>query len=74
MISDDLFTRLGRFLEKHADTGISFGIRMAGHGDYIASAEWGREAEDSPMVAAAAYGLGGDVQGALSSMLDDAKA
>lgn len=39
---------------------------------YMAAMEWGEEAPDSPMYAAAAYGGGDNASEAISSMLMDA--
>lgn len=72
----DLWERLGLFLVTHGEdrVAITVGQSEARPGEYTAMATWGREADDSPMVGAAAHGLGHTVEGALSSLLDDANA
>lgn len=49
----------------HAERGM-------GAVEYAAASEWGREAPDSPMAAAAAYGIGDTLAEALEVLLDQA--
>lgn len=76
--------RLGQLLVKRAASGyVMFGVteratgadvgREAGAPTWIASCEFGREAEDSPMVAGANYGTGNTSAEAIDALLDEAR-
>lgn len=68
--------RLGRYLaavakgladeEGHLHIG-----KRTGTNEWVVGMEWGKEAEDSPMAGAAAYGMGETLVDALGGMLDD---
>lgn len=52
--------------------GGSFGIGAKPEGDWSVMAEYGSEADDSPMAGAAVYGMGGSLRAALMPAGDDA--
>lgn len=60
-----------------SEDGGAFGLTYRtgvkpGDAPWMAALEWGREAPDSPMAGAAAYGLGESASEAIDKMLDDA--
>lgn len=67
----DQLARLAAFAQ---DPRFGVALVRAPSGDWSAALEWGREAPDSPMVGAAAYGLGDTVEDALRAALDEAGA
>lgn len=67
------FAKLARFLET-AEAPVSVGLAKKDDGKGALTAiEWGKEAEDSPMVGAALYGTGETVLESLADALKDKK-
>ncbi len=71
-----LIDRLDEFARKHHDADVC--IRHSANDDpevrWSIEIVWGREADDSPMAAAAAYGIADTVKEALTQALDEAGA
>lgn len=55
-----------------AGHGGRFGLSVHDDGVWAAGIEWGKEAEDSPMAGAAAYGIGATAQEAVMAVLREA--
>lgn len=64
------YAKLERFLDT-AQRPVMAGVALKEDGTALASIEWGKEADDSPMVGAALYGTGDDPHTALADALKD---
>lgn len=64
------YAKLERFLDT-AQRPVMAGVALKDDGTALASIEWGKEADDSPMVGAALYGTGDDPHTALADALKD---
>jgi hypothetical protein len=69
---EELLARLDRHLHRASSDGEMHLVIVLGDGGWMVGSEWGREAEDSPMVAAAAYGTGHTLTEAMEQMLGEA--
>jgi hypothetical protein len=62
-------------VQRISEEGGAFSLVCSGGVDaeeFTAAMEWGQEAPDSPMAAAAAYGIGSSAAEAIELMLNDA--
>lgn len=64
--------RLTRFLDGYAGEPVAFSLRVDA-GEASVAIEWGREAPDSPMAGAAAYGSADTTADAVHQALDDTR-
>lgn len=69
----DVLTRLNAFCASNEDAHVAI-VKSSGDDEWSVGIEWGREAEDSPMVGAAAYGADTNLTAALEQALKDARA
>lgn len=65
-------SELNERIEKHLTNNGPIILMKSPRGEFMASSEWGEEAPDSPMVGAAAYGLGESYEEAVTQVLDQA--
>lgn len=66
-----IMERLAKHVEQ-AGGGV-FGMALRENGKWVVSAEFGREAPDSPMAGGAAYGLDKDLRRALETAAHDCR-
>jgi hypothetical protein len=71
-MNENTHNLLGQAIEVIEEEGGRVLISKNDDGTWVVGMEWGKEAEDSPMAGAAAYGLDDSLDAALERCLGDA--